>query len=311
MVSLSLSKTVRGLQNIMETSICHEEFFKFLQFEKRLSNHTLVAYSNDLKQFLEYLSTTYEINEIAEINHTVVRSWVVSLMDHDITPRSVNRKITTLKTFYKFLLRHGIVTQNPMLKVLSPKMSKRLPVFVEKEKMNVLLDNTAFSSDFEGQRNKLILELLYASGMRLSELINLKQTDVDLYSCQLKVLGKRNKERIIPFSDGLKEQIQKYIALRPAESAEYLFVNKKGAKLYEKLVYRVVNANLSNVTTAGKKSPHVLRHTFATHMLNSGADLNAVKELLGHANLSATQVYTHNTVEKLKNIHKQAHPRGE
>ncbi len=295
----------------MDVLICRDEFLKFLQYEKRHSNHTLVAYSNDLRQFLEYIDTTYEIKKITEINHTVIRSWIVSLMEQKITPRSVNRKITTLKTFYKFLLRQGKVSQNPMLKVLSPKMSKRLPVFVEKEKMDTLLDDTAFGDDFEGQRNKLIIEMLYASGMRLSELINLKQTDVDLYSSQLKVLGKRNKERIIPFSDTLKQQIQQYIALKPAESTEYLFVSIKGVKLYEKLVYRVVNSYLSEVTTASKKSPHVLRHTFATHMLNSGADLNAVKELLGHANLSATQVYTHNTVEKLKNIHKQAHPRGE
>lgn len=295
----------------MNAAICRDEFLQFLQYEKRCSKHTLVAYSNDLKQFLDYLSTSYEISGIAEINHTVVRSWIVSLMEQKVTARSVNRKITTLKTFYKFLLRQQKVSQNPMLKVLSPKTSKRLPVFVEKEKMNVLLDDTAFGDDFEGKRNKLIIELLYASGMRLSELINLKQTDVDLYSCQLKVLGKRNKERIIPFSNHLKEQIQQYISLKPAESTESLFVNKSGAKLYEKLVYRVVNSYLSQVTTANKKSPHVLRHTFATHMLNSGADLNAVKELLGHANLSATQVYTHNTVEKLKNIHKQAHPRGE
>lgn len=295
----------------MDASLCQDEFLKFLQYEKRLSNHTLVAYSNDLRQFLEFLATTYEIKDITEVNHTIIRSWIVSLMEQKITARTVNRKITTLKTFYKFLLRQQKVSQNPMLKVLSPKMSKRLPVFVEKEKMDVLLDDTAFDDDFEGQRNKLIIELLYASGMRLSELINLKQTDVDLYSCQLKVLGKRNKERIIPFSSTLKEQVQQYIALKPSECTEYLFVSKKGLKLYEKLVYRVVNSYLSMVTTANKKSPHVLRHTFATHMLNSGADLNAVKELLGHANLSATQVYTHNTVEKLKNIHKQAHPRGE
>lgn len=295
----------------MDVTNCRDEFLKFLQYEKRHSSHTLVAYSNDLRQFLEFLANTYEIKNITEVNHTVIRSWMVSLMEQKITARSVNRKITTLKTFYKFLLRQQMVSQNPMLKVLSPKISKRLPVFVEKEKMNVLLDDTVFGLDFEGQRNKLIIELLYASGMRLSELINLKLTDVDLYSCQLKVLGKRNKERIIPFSNSVKHQIQEYIALRPENNAEYLFINKKGLKLYEKLVYRVVNSYLSQVTTANKKSPHVLRHTFATHMLNSGADLNAVKELLGHANLSATQVYTHNTVEKLKNIHKQAHPRGE
>jgi integrase/recombinase XerC len=295
----------------MDTTICRDEFLKFIQYEKRFSSHTLVAYSNDLKQFLDYLSTTYQISNITEINHTVIRSWIVTLMEQKLTARSVNRKITTLKTFYKFLLRQEKVAQNPMLKVLSPKTSKRLPVFVEKDKIKALLDSTTFGNDFESQRNKLIIELFYATGIRLSELINIKQSDVDLYSCQLKVLGKRNKERIIPFGSKLKEQFETFSALKSNENEEYLFTDKKGKKLYEKFVYRIVNAYLSQITTAEKKSPHVLRHTFATHMLNSGADLNAVKELLGHANLSATQIYTHNTVEKLKNIHKQAHPRGE
>lgn len=295
----------------MNISISQDEFLKYLQFEKRYSRHTLVAYTNDLSQFIHFISAEYQITELSEINHSVIRSWIVSLMEQKVTARSVNRKITTLKTFYKFLLRQQKVTQNPMLKVLSPKVSKRLPVFVEKEKMDALLDNTIVDDTFEGKRNKLIIELFYATGMRLSELINLKQIDVDMYASQLKVLGKRNKERIIPFSDALKHEIAYYIEAKPISDTEYLFINKNGKKLYEKLVYRIVNSNLSLITTANKKSPHVLRHTFATQMLNNGADLNAVKELLGHANLSATQVYTHNTVEKLKNIHKQAHPRGE
>jgi integrase/recombinase XerC len=197
-----------------------------------------------------------------------------------------------------------------MLKILSPKTSKRLPVFVEKEKMNTLLDNIEFGDNFEGLRNKLIIELFYATGMRLSELINLKEIDVDLYSCQLKVLGKRNKERIIPFNNQTKIQIELYILAKNKLSKEYLFVRSNGEKLYEKFAYRIVNNYLSQITTLDKKSPHILRHTFATHMLNNGAELNAIKELLGHANLSATQIYTHNTVEKLKNIHKQAHPKG-
>lgn len=285
-------------------------FLEFIKFEKRFSKHTLVAYSNDLRQFISYLQTTYEIKNSSEINHIIIRSWIVSLMEQKISPRSVNRKITTLKTFYKYLLRQNIVKENPMLKILSPKTSKRLPVFIEKDKMNTLLDDSAFGDDFEGQRNKLIIELFYATGIRLSELINLKQANVDLYQCQIKVLGKRNKERIVPFNSILKDQIQQYITSKSNLSDEFLFVNKNGKQLYEKFVYRIVNTYLSLITTANKKSPHVLRHTFATHMLNNGADLNAIKELLGHANLSATQVYTHNTVEKLKNIHKQAHPRG-
>jgi integrase/recombinase XerC len=295
----------------MNISISQDEFLKYLQFEKRYSHHTLVAYTTDLSQFIQFITVEYQITELSEINHSIIRSWIVSLMEQKVTARSVNRKITTLKTYYKFLLRQQKVTQNPMLKVLSPKVSKRLPVFVEKEKMDALLDNTIVDDTFEGKRNKLIIELFYATGMRLSELINLKQTDVDMYASQLKVLGKRNKERIIPFSDALKHEIANYIEAKPISDTEYLFINKNGKKLYEKLVYRIVNSNLALITTANKKSPHVLRHTFATQMLNNGADLNAVKELLGHANLSATQVYTHNTVEKLKNIHKQAHPRGE
>lgn len=294
----------------MDIDACKDGFLEFIQYEKRASKHTLVAYSNDIKQFVTYLSTTYEITKIAEVNHTIIRSWIVSLMEQKISPRSVNRKITTLKTFYKFLLRQSIVTENPMLKILSPKTSKRLPVFIEKEKMDTLLDDTVFGDDFEGQRNKLIIELFYATGIRLSELINLKQSNVDLYLCQIKVLGKRNKERIIPFNTILKDQIQHYITAKAGLNDEFLFINKNGKQLYEKFVYRIVNTYLSQITTVNKKSPHVLRHTFATHMLNNGADLNAIKELLGHANLSATQVYTHNTVEKLKNIHKQAHPKG-
>lgn len=294
----------------MDTPGSRNSFLEYLRYEKRSSSHTLLAYTNDLDQFFSYLAATYQINSISEINHIIIRSWIVRLMEQKISPRSVNRKITTLKTFYKYLLRQKEVTENPMLKIQSPKTSKRLPVFVEKDKMDILLDNTAFGEDFEGQRNKLIIELFYASGMRLSELINLKDGNVNMSKCQLKVLGKRNKERIIPFNDELKELLKRYLKIKPVANEGYLFVNQKGGKLYEKFAYRVVNRYLSGVTTIDKKSPHVLRHTFATHMLNNGADLNAIKELLGHANLSATQVYTHNTVEKLKNIHKQAHPKA-
>lgn len=296
----------------MNLEAARDSFLEYLQFEKRFSTHTLVAYTNDLSQFNLYLSTVYEIKNVAEVNHTVVRSWIVSLMEQKIVPRSVNRKITTLKTFYKYLLRQGIISENPMLKIQAPKTSKRLPVFVEKEKMDTLLDTTDFGDDFDGQRNKLLIELFYATGMRLTELVHLKMTNVDMYQCQLKVLGKRNKERIIPFNSALKVEIQKYLKTRTAigSDPDFLFVSKTGTKLYYKQVYRIVNAYLAMITTVGKKSPHVLRHTFATHMLNNGADLNAIKELLGHASLAATQVYTHNTVEKLKSIHKQAHPKA-
>ena len=287
-----------------------DSFLQYLQFEKRLSRHTILAYSGDLEQFYTYLHNTYKINKLSDINHTVIRSWVVELMEQKISPRSVNRKITTLKTFYKYLMRQGTVTENPMLKIMSPKTSKRLPVFVEKDNMNTLIDTIAFGDDLEGVRNKLIIELFYATGIRLSELINLKLVNVDLEACQIKVLGKRNKERIIPFNNEIRNSIQNYMDKKPGLPGEFLFQLKSGKKMYEKFVYRIVNEYLSMITTIDKKSPHVLRHTFATHMLNNGADLNAIKELLGHANLAATQVYTHNTVEKLKNIHKQAHPKG-
>lgn len=294
----------------MDLHLNRDNFTEYLQFEKRLSGHTITAYSNDLSQFFSYIESTYEVKNVSQIDHTLIRSWVVSLMEQKVTPRSVNRKISTIKSFYKYLLRQGVVKESPMSKIQSPKTSKRLPVFVEKDKMDELIDTIDFGDDFEGHRNKLILELFYATGMRLSELINLKQTDVDLHTGQLKVLGKRNKERIIPFGHEVKRSIEEYLKIKTLSSPEELFVTKDGKKIYEKLVYRLVNNYLSQVTTADKKSPHVLRHTFATHMLKNGADLNAIKELLGHANLSATQIYTHNTVEKLKNIHKQAHPKA-
>jgi integrase/recombinase XerC len=287
-----------------------DKFLQYLQYEKRFSSHTILAYSTDLSQFYNYLQANYQAKELSDINHMLIRSWVVQMMEQKISPRTINRKITTLKTFYRFLLRQGLVKDNPMLKIQSPKTSKRLPVFVEKEKMDILLDNIEFSDDEEGIRNKLIIEMFYATGMRLSELINLKQKNIDLAAGQLKVLGKRNKERIIPFSNELKQNIEAYLSVKPGKNDEYLFLTKTGKKMYEKLVYNIVKQYLSLVTTTAKKSPHVLRHTFATHMLNNGADLNAIKELLGHANLSATQIYTHNTVEKLKNIHKQAHPKA-
>ncbi len=294
----------------MDLDAGRDGFLEYIQYEKRSSPHTVTAYTNDLNQFIIFLNSAFEIKSISEVNHSCIRSWIISLIEQKITPRSVNRKITALKTFYKYLLRQNIVSENPMLKILSQKTAKRLPVFIEKEKMDTLLDDSAFGDDFQGLRNKLIMELFYASGIRLSELINLKQSNVDLYLCQIKVLGKRSKERIIPFNTPLKQQVENYLTAKGSLNDEFLFVDKNGKKLYEKFVYRLVNTCLSEITTMNKKSPHVLRHTFATHMLNNGADLNAIKELLGHVNLSATQIYTHNTIGKLKNTHKQAHPKG-
>jgi len=235
-------------------------------------------------------------------------------MERDFSSLTINRKISTLKTFYKFLIREGYVTINPMDKVTAPRLSKKIPTFVDEQHINNLLDDFSFGDDFPGIRNKTIIEMFYNTGMRLSELIELKTADVNLIEGTIKVLGKRNKERIIPihqsFVNTLKQYLEKKDAQYPSLQHNYFFVTDKGNKLYEKFVYRIVNKYLKFVSTIEKKSPHILRHTFATHLLNKGADLNAIKELLGHANLSATQIYTHNTFEKLKSIYKQAHPRA-
>ncbi len=291
-----------------------ESFFNFLRFEKRFSPHTLTAYSNDLHQFSTYLLTEYDLASPAEANHLLIRSWVVSLMDKEMAAKSVNRKITTLKTYYKFLLREGLIESDPTLKIQSPRLPKRLPVYVEEGDMDTLISRNDFEDSFKGWRDRLIIELLYATGMRLAELISLEEKNIDLSQQVIKVLGKRNKERIIPVHDDVAETIRNYLRHKKEfhthTAVPYLFVTDKGKTLYPKYVYSVVRENLGHVTTLTKRSPHVLRHTFATHLLNNGADLNAIKELLGHSSLAATQVYTHNSIEKLKNIYKQAHPKG-
>ena len=289
-----------------------QKFLDYIRFEKRYSVHTVISYSRDLDQFEIYLGEVYELNDLLEAGHQMVRSWIVKLMEVGITARTINRKLSTLKSFYKYSLRQGEITKNPMNKVVAPKTAKKLPEFVEQDKMQLLFRDDVFSDDFASLRDRLMLELLYATGIRLSELVGLKESDVSANA--IKVLGKRNKERIIPVGNFLMELIQNYLNKKKEISLkqnEYLLVTDRGDKLYDKFVYRKVNYYLGVITTANKKSPHVLRHTFATHMLNNGADLNAIKELLGHANLSATQVYTHNTIEKLKNVHSQAHPRAQ
>ena len=289
-----------------------QSFLQYLRFEKRFSANTVVAYENDLKQFFSFQLKLYEIENPSDVLPAMVRSWMVSMMEAGISTRSINRKLTALKSFYKFLMRKGECKSSPLLKVQSPKVSKRLPVFVDENKMKLLFSDVNFGETFEPVRDKLILELLYATGMRRSELVGLTDDRVDLFQCQIKVLGKRNKERIIPFTNNLKELINKYFHLRNefAPHANAFFVTSKGNNIYPELVYRIVTYRLGGVTTLEKKSPHILRHTFATHMLNNGADINSVKELLGHASLSATQIYTHNTIEKLKEVYKQAHPRA-
>jgi integrase/recombinase XerC len=288
------------------------EFLLYLQYEKRYSAHTIKAYATDLQSFSDFLVEVYGEAHLEKANYLQVRSWVVSLLEQNFDAKSVNRKISCLKSFFSYLLKHNLVPLNPMQKVVSPKSAKKLPVFIEKEGMDVLLNNFEFEPNFEGNRDRLILEIFYCTGIRLSELINIKITDLDFSRGNLKVLGKRNKERIVPMIPRLIELCEKFIQDNHLKksSSEYLITNSKGEKISPRLVYKIVNAYLSCVSTVEKRGPHILRHTFATHMLNNGADLNAIKELLGHASLQATQVYTHNSIEKLKRIHKQSHPRA-
>jgi integrase/recombinase XerC len=291
-------------------------FLSHLQYEKRYSAHTIRAYESDLDFFFEFLEREYQTSAIPDVTHFQIRSWVVHLIDSGVTPRSVNRKITTLKSFFRFMLREKIIGQNPMSKIQSPKVPKKLPVFIDENRMSELFDGVQFEEGFSGLRDRTVLELFYGTGMRLSELVNLSESDINFSAQTVKVLGKRNKERIIPLSGTLIAALREYIEVRKEFVAgkqveeNALFVDNKCNKVYPKFVYRTVKRYLGNVTTGDKKNPHILRHTFATHMLNHGAEINAVKEILGHSSLAATQVYTHNTVEKLKNIYKQAHPKA-
>lgn len=289
-------------------------FLQYLEYEKRYSANTLIAYKNDLLQFSDFLKKTYDFDEVLNVRHPHIRSWLVSLMEEGIGSRSINRKLSALKTFFKFQLRKNAIEQDPMGKVISPKMAKRLPVFINKNQMELLWSGYDFGKKFNGARNRLVFELLYGTGMRVSELVNLSEKNVDMYNQALKVLGKGNKERIIPISKEVKHLIAGYVDLRnktfPSESFSSLIVSDTGKKMYSRSVYNIVNMILKQITTVEKKSPHVLRHTFATHMLNNGAEINAIKELLGHSSLAATQVYTHNTIDKLKDIYRKAHPKA-
>jgi integrase/recombinase XerC len=289
-----------------------EKFIKYLQNEKRYSNHTLVAYHTDLDQFILFMNESVGDFEFEEVDSKQIRSWVVSLMEKGISARSVNRKVTTLKSFYKFLMREGIVIANPVQLVITPKVRKKLPAFVQQDNLDQLLDYGFFIDDFEGARDHLMVSLLYGTGIRLAELKNLTMEHFYPKEQVIKVLGKRNKERIIPYPKEIDFIYSTYLRFREEKVSpnSFLFITSKGEQVYDKLIYRVVKKYLSKVTTVNKKSPHVLRHSFATHLLNNGADLNAVKELLGHSNLSATQIYTHTSFEKLKAIYKQAHPRS-
>lgn len=291
-----------------------EAFIKYLQFEKRYSEHTIRAYRADLDSFYSFCINYDEETNLDNPGHQIIRFWIIELMERNLSNRTVNRKISVLKSYYNFLLRNEIIEKTPLDKIISPKTKHSLPAFVEKDKLNNLLKSFNFTNDYSGLRDKIILEILYATGMRVSELVNLKLQNIDLYQMHFRITGKGNKERIAPFGVQLKDLLIDYINARKKEKNiskdNYLLLSVNGAKFYPKGIYIIVKKYLSLITTVEQKSPHTLRHTFATHLLNNGADLNAVKELLGHSNLSATQVYTHNTFEKLKTIYKQAHPRA-
>ena len=291
-----------------------QPFISYLLLEKNYSEHTASAYGKDIQSFIDFCSLEYGLNDISNIEYTLIRSWIVSLVNEELSNRSVNRKVASLKAYYKFLQRIGEIKTNPLVKHKALKTSKKIEVPFSEEEMQRILSQLPFDDDFEGKRDKLIIELMYTTGIRRSELINLKMNDVDLSEKSLKVLGKRNKERIVPMLSPTSDLFSTYLEFRNGlekiVEMEYIFLTKSGNKIYETLVYRIINGYFSKVSSKVKKSPHILRHTFATHLLNKGADLNSVKELLGHSSLASTQVYTHKSIAELKKIHSSAHPRS-
>lgn len=289
------------------------DFENYLKSEKRFSVHTVIAYMKDVGQFKEFLFEQVGGVKDEEVTHKIIRSWLVFLLEEKgVSSNSVNRKLSSLKTFYRFLILTEHIRENPTVKVVPPKMTKRIPEFVGESSMSHILSDELFDNSFEGVRDKLVIEMLYQTGVRLSELIGMRVVDFEQNLKSVKVLGKRNKERIIPINQSLHSLTLRYIRYRAEQDVDnpYLIVTNKGKKAYPKMIYNIVNEYIGMVSSVKNRSPHVLRHTFATHMLNNGADLNTIKSLLGHANLSATQIYTHNSFEKLKTIYSQAHPRA-
>ena len=290
-----------------------DSFLQFLTYEKRYSQHTVASYGADLEQFSTFLKHHYEIPAAEKATHPMIRDWIVHLSNSGLSKRSINRKIITLRSYFKFLIKRGLSEKNPVLGIKALKTSGTLPHFIREEDMQKILDQITFEDDFNGKRDQLVIELLYGTGIRLSELIKLSEKNVDFFEHQIKVLGKRNKERIIPINKSLELLIRNYLDLKNevfgANTGELLIVTNKGAPSYPMLITRIVKKYLG-ITSVDKKSPHVLRHTFATHLLERGADLNAVKDLLGHQSLAATQVYTHSSLGKLKKVFDQAHPKA-
>ncbi len=291
-----------------------QHFVDYLKFQKRYSQHTIISYQNDLVSFFDFLELLYGKTELPDIKTSFIRSWLAQLKEQELESKSISRKISSLRSFFKYQLRQQAITISPMATITAPKINKRLPQFVEAKDINTLLQDVEFPDDWEGKTQLLLIQLFYNTGMRQAELVGLKEMQVDRYNSTIKVLGKGNKERIIPVSKELMKLLWDYMDSKrhhfDVYDKTFLLINAKGKKLYPRYVYNTVNKYLSLVTTIDKKSPHVLRHTFATHLMNNGADLNAVKELLGHSSLAATQIYTHNTIEKLKDIHKKAHPKA-
>jgi integrase/recombinase XerC len=291
-----------------------QPFIDYLKFEKRYSQHTVRSYHDDLLQFSRFLLEEFGPIALKEVNSTFIRSWLASLKDNKLSSKSINRKISVLKSFFKYQLRTGVLQDMPVANIVLPKNKKRLPVFIEQKDIGYLFSKIEFADDWKGRTDRLLLLIFYNTGMRLSELVNLKESNIDAGGFVIKVLGKGNKERIIPISQALNEEIKSY-SLAKKDLFErfddvFLLIDKSGKKLYPKYVYLAVKKYLSSISTVDKKSPHVLRHTFATHLTNNGADLNSIKELLGHSSLAATQIYTHNSIEKLKDVYKKAHPKA-
>ena len=289
-----------------------DAFIKYLKFEKRLSQHTILSYSNDLNQFILFYKQYSSNQSIEKVDKRSIRSWIVELSLNNISPRSINRKIATIRSFYKFLIKRDYIKKNPTASINSLKTDQTIPNFIKEKDIKILFQNLVVKKDYNGHRDKLILELLYGTGIRISELINLKINDINLIKKEIKVLGKRKKERIIPLHENAYLEIKNYLSIynEKKNRDDFLMVTKNGKKLYPMLIYRIVKKHLSSLINSKKYNPHLLRHTFATHLLNKGGDLNSIKDLLGHSSLAATQVYTHNSIEKLKETFNSSHPRA-